>query len=216
MPSQQDRPETKNGYLDTEPDSMFRTFEEMMAALRPPPPEPKEVKHVILDADDTMWDINPWGLATIATPVGKTKGNTLPARLNIEEMAAFVMPEYWQEVKPTGVIRLDPNLRSTLAQLKAKGIPVSIASQNDKASIMKYLEAFGLEDQITDVEANILDSKDKMVRDIARRQKVDPAKILFVDNNPVNCQEVATFTDATALALGYHIATLDELLEFIL
>jgi len=215
MASQQDRPETKNGYLDTEPDSMFDTYAQMMAALRSPPPEPKEIEHVILDADDTMWDIDPWGLASLAIPVGKTSGNTLPATLNLKDID-WILPDYWQDIKPTGVITLDPSLRSTLAKLKAKGIPVSIASQNDKASIMSYLDAFGLKGQIADVEANISGAKDKMVTSIAKRQKVDPAKILFVDNNPVNCQEVATFTDATALALGYHIATLDELLEFIL
>lgn len=215
MASQQDRPETKNGYMDTELQPMFRSFEEMMAALRPPPPEPREIKHVILDADDTMWDIDPWGIATLATPVGKTDGNTLPASLRIEEMDPYALPEYWQSIAPTGVISLDPNLRSTLAKLKAKGIPVSIASQNDKSSIMQYLEAFGLKDQIAEVEASFTGAKSQMVTTIARRQKVDPAKILFVDNSTVNCKEVAMLTEATALALGYHIDTLDQLLEFI-
>ena len=208
--------ESKNGYLDTELEPMFFSREEMLQFMKhqiPPRPEPKEIKHVILDADDTIWNIDPWGLASLGIPVGRTEGNVLPIKLNSVEVAN--LPKYWELVAPTGVVKLDPKLRDTLNKLKEKGIPVSIASSNDKDMIEKYLEAFGLSDQIADIEATWYKSKDQMVNQIAKRQNVDSAKILFVDDSSFNCMDVKSNTDATALLLGYSIDNLEDLLEFI-
>lgn len=216
MPSQHDGAETKNGYLDTELEPMFQTYAEMMAAMRqayPPHPEPKEIKHVILDADNTMWDIDPWGVASLGIPVGHTEEDSLPIRLNSENI--LDLPSYYQVITPLGVVKLDAKLRSTLDKLREMGIPVSIASQNDKKAIERYLEAFGLRDQIADVEATWFASKDQMVKRIAKRNNVDTKEILFVDDSSVNCVDVHRNTDATALLLGYNIGDLDELLEFI-
>jgi len=216
VPAEGNLHETRNGYLDTEPEPMFYSFEEMMAAMRqayPPPAEPKEIEHVILDADDTMWQIDPWGVASLGTPIGHTNGNTLPIKLNTVEVAN--LPSYWDLIAPTGVVKLDPKLRSTLDKLKEKGIPVSVASNNDKAVIEKYLEAFGLKRQIADIESTWYTSKDQMVKKIAKRQGVDSKKILFVDDSAANCSDVGRHTEATPLLLGYHIDNLDELLDFI-
>ena len=214
MASGQDRPETHNGYLDTFEDPVWDSYEQMLAALRPPPPpQPTEIKHVVLDADDTMWQIDPWGLATVAEPVGKTKGNVLPARLDLSALEDA--PEYWQERELTGVVALQPTLRKTLASLKERGIGVSIASHNYEESILKYLDAFGLRDQFADIEASMGRDKDKMVERIAQRQDVDISEVLFVDDSYGNCLDVAQRTGATALHFGYNIDTLEELLEFI-
>ena len=154
MADKHDGQQTLNGYLDTELEPMFASVEEMLQFMQNqilPRPEPKEIEHVILDADGTIWDIAPWGIASLGIPVGRTEGNTLPIRLNSYEVAN--LPKYWELVDPTGVVEMDPKLRHTLDKLKEKGIPVSIASNNDKDMIEKYLEAFGLRDQIADVEA---------------------------------------------------------------
>jgi HAD superfamily phosphatase (TIGR01681 family) len=217
MASEQDHPKTKNGYLDTEPDIMFNNYEGMMRFMQQelhPSPEPKEIKMVVLDADDTMWEIDPWGIASLATPVGHSDTNEVPIRLDAEAVLGGV-PSFWEEIAPTGVAKLDPTLRDTLQKLKERGIPVSIASQNDKRRIEKYLDAFGLKDQIVDLEAAFNESKGQMVKNIAQRQKVDGRKILFVDDSPGHCYDVERSTDATCLLLGHNIQSLDELLEFI-
>jgi len=216
MADKPDGHETRDGYGNTEPTPVFASFQEMQKFMRnqfPPSPEPKEIEHVILDADDTIWRISPWGLASLGMPEGRTEGNTLPVKLNTAEIVN--LPEYWERVAPTGVVKLDPKLRYTLDKLKEKGIPVSIASSNDKDMIEKYLEAFGLRDEFADIEATFYKSKDQMVKNIAKRQNVDSEKILFVDDGPLNCMDVSFNTNATSLLLGYNIENLEDLLEFI-
>ena len=205
-----------NSYHDTKADPMFTSFEEMeefMQRLYPPTPTPKEIRHVVMDADDTIWDIEPWGMASLAKPIGKTDSDVLPVILTIDERT--YIPSYWQPIAPIGSVKLDPKLRDTLKKLKEKGIKVSIASNNSRDSVLKYLEAFGLRDSFTDVEASFIGSKDKMVEKIAKRNKVDTSKMLFVDDNPYNGEDVALHTNATSLILGYNIDNLDDILEFI-
>jgi phosphoglycolate phosphatase-like HAD superfamily hydrolase len=214
--SRHDGHETRNGYNDTELQPMFDSFQEMMHFMHqqfPPRAEPKEIKHVVLDADDTIWQIDPWGLATLATPIGRSEGNTLPVRLNTAELQN--VPEYYQQMAPVGQVKLDPKFRFTLKKLKERHIPVSIASNNDKQAVENYLEAFGVRGDIADVEASFFTPKDEMVEEIAKRQKVDSKNILFVDDSFYNCEDVHRHTQATPLLLGYHIDELDQLLEFI-
>lgn len=204
-----------NGYVDTEPAPIFMSYEEMRRSMQAQliRPKPIEVKHVVLDADDTIWEVEPWGIATLATPIGHTKKDTLPVRLNISKVENI--PEFWIGIAPAGSVTLRPHLRETLSKLKQRGIPVSIASCNDKESIERYLDAFGLKGEFTDIEAYWLKSKDQMVQDIARRNNVDTSNILFVDDDPINAMDVSTATDAMPLVLGYDIKDIDEILEFI-
>lgn len=216
MPPRYDGQQTENGYFDTEPAPMFGSFKEMQKFMQTqfsPSPKPKEIKHVVLDADDTIWEIEPWGLASIATPIGHTEEDTLPVRLNIDELTGI--PEYWIEFIPTGSVKLTPKLRDTLDKLEQRGIPVSIASSNDKKMIEKYLDAFGLRDKFIDVEAAFSKSKDQMVKSIAKRHNLDSEKILFVDDDPQNALAVSLNTKATSLVVGYNIHALDDILEFI-
>jgi HAD superfamily phosphatase (TIGR01681 family) len=205
-----------NNYADTEIDPIFSSFQEMRKFMQEglsPSPTPKEFEHVVLDADDTIWEIEPWGMASMASPVGRTEKNTLPVRLNIDEIVGY--PEYWKQIVPTGSVKLAPKLRDTLDKLHAKGIPVSIASNNKKESIEKYLDAFGLRDKFTDIEASYGQPKDQMIRDIAKRNNVESEKILFVDDDFTNAMDVALFTNATSLVVGYNIQDIDEILELI-
>lgn len=206
----------QNGYNNTTPDPLFRSFKEMenfMQGVLRPPLEPKEIEHVVLDADDTMWDIEPWGLASAVSPIGHTDKDELPVELNRRELA--YTPEPWEKVLPTGRITLDPTLRDTLDKLKDKAISVSIASINTKPSIMRFLKAFGLEDKFVDVEASSGGSKGRMVRRIAERQNIDTNKMLFVNDSFVNGLDVARETDATPLIMGHNIARIADIMEFI-
>lgn len=216
MAPKYDGQETHNGYLDTEPAPMFGSFKEMQEFMRAEfvrPSKPVEIKHVVLDADDTMWTIEPWGIASLASPIGHTKEDTLPLALDITRIKE--VPGYWAEHEPSGSVKLAPDLRETLRKLKDKGIPVSIASCNDKSIIERYLDAFGLRDQFTDVEAHLYKSKDQMVDDIAKRNKIDSSKVLFVDDDPFNAMDVSSYTGATSLVLGYNIENIEDILEFI-
>lgn len=96
------------------------------------------------------WQIDPWGIAALATPIGHTDTDELPVQLNAEGYP--IIPELWLKESPSGKVKLDPTLRATLDKLKEKNISVSIASINPKASVMQYLEAFGLEDRFVQVE----------------------------------------------------------------
>ena len=208
--------QTQNGYDNTTPDPIFRSFKEMedfMQGVLRPSLEPKEIEHVVLDADDTMWQIQPWGVASGVSPIGHTDEDELPVKLRREGLA--YMPELWEEVLPTGRITLDPTLRDTLDKLKDKAISVSIASINTKDSVMRFLEAFGLEDKFVDVEANLGESKGKMVSRIAKRQNIDTDKMLFVNDSFLNGLDVARETAATPLIMGYNIGSIAEIMEFI-
>lgn len=203
-------------YIDTTATPLFKTFKEMKAVLQdrlPPAPRPKDIKHVVLDADDTIWDIEPWGIASMSRPVGKTDKDSLAIELLTEYL--LEIPKDWGDARPTGVISLDPTLRDTIQKLKAKGIPVSIASCNTKSSILRYLEAFGLTDEFTDVEADLWHSKSHMIQSIADRQKIDTAQVLFVNDSYDNAFDVSINTQATALIKGFNIGTIEDILEFI-
>ena len=216
MADKHDGQETLDGYGNTEPAPMFRTLQEMREFMQnqfPPSPKPKEIEHVVLDADDTIWEVEPWGSASLAHPIGHTEEDVLPVALNIDYVREPL--EYWRDIVPTGHVKLAPKLRETLDKLKQKGIPVSIASINDKRMVLKYLDAFGLRDEFADVEAGVAGGKDEMVRNIAKRNNVDSAKILFVDDNPHHAIDVSTRTGATSLIFGYNIHAIEDILEFI-
>ena len=216
MADKHDGQETLDGYGNTKAVPMFTSFQEMQEFMQkqfPPSPKPKEIKHVVLDADDTIWAVEPWGIASLAHPIGHTEEDVLPAALNIDYIRD--PQEYWQDVVPTGYVKLAPKLRETLDKLKQKGIPVSIASINDKKMVERYLDAFGLLGEFADVEAGLVGDKDEMVKRIAKRNNVDSAKILFVDDNPYNAIDVSTRTNATSLVFGYNIKAIEDILEFI-
>lgn len=207
-----------NGVFDdTNHAPMFSTLKEMKSVLQdpiPPSPRPKPIKHVVLDADDTIWEIEPWSIASLSMPIGKTDKDVLPVQLDVDGIVD-VIPEWWGRIRPTGSVRLDPTLRATLQELKKRGIPVSIASSNTKSSVMAYLEAFGLVDSFVQIEAGLGPSKSDMVKKISKKQKVDTAEMLFVNDNRDNVMDVAIDTDATTLIKGFSIMQIDEILEFL-
>lgn len=207
---------TRNGYADTYEDPLFHSYKEMRRFLQdrfPPTPEPKAVKHVVLDADDTIWEIEPWGLATAVKPVGSTDENILPVQPDLREVIG--LPEKWQHLLRRGSIELDSTLRDTLAELKRRGIGVSIASHNTEKSVLAFLDAFGLRDQVSQVEGSMVHSKGVMVQEIAKKEKIDTSNILFVNDSFENAWDVSALTQATSLVKGYNIGKIADILEFI-
>ena len=207
---------TQKNHNNTTPDPMFDTFKEMRRFMQDqlaPSPKPKEIEHVVLDADDTIWEIRPWGMVSLTSPIGTTDQDTLAVALRQDKLART--PEIWRDVAPTGEIKLKPTLRDTLDKLDEKGISVSIACINNKRAVLEHLDAFGLTDRFVDVEANYTDSKGEMVKKIAKRQNIDTEKMLFVDDALRNALDVATRTRATTLIMGYNIQTIADILEFI-
>ena len=65
----------------------FKSLKELRAFANTRPdkfPKGKHFKHVVLDADDTLWKVRPWGVASICVPEGKTSSDELPVRCTWE------------------------------------------------------------------------------------------------------------------------------------
>lgn len=198
-----------NGYKH---EPLFRTLKELQRFTQdkfPASPKPKQIKHVVMDADDTIWNIIPSGIASLCEPIGKTDGDILPTRCGDWGIEGELPSEM------QGIIRLDSTLRSTLNKLKEKGIPVSIASTNFKDDIMRFLDAFGLAEHFRHVEASMDEPKSNMVKRIAEEDNIKGDEILFVDDSYDNAIKVSESTKATSLIKGWNIKKISDILEFI-
>jgi len=182
-------------------DPTFPTFKDLrnFANIRLAPPAPRQIEHVVLDADDTIWDVHPWGMISLCKPDGRSTGNTLSCSAGPDT---------------PGQVTLDPTLRETLAKLKEKGIGISIASSNDKKSVVDTLDAFGLLDQFSQVEADYTSAKSTMVKRIAQKQNIPPERILFVDDGTFNVADVVR-TGASGVLKYQDIEEIIDILEFI-
>lgn len=212
--------ENSYNYDDIIDSPIFESFHEMervMQKVLPAIPRPQKIKHVVLDADDTMWYIKPYNIASAVEPIGTTKKNTLPVTMTHYRMPKDIPP--WlmplEGKKATALAQLDPTLRFLLKTLKEKGIPVSVASCNTKESIIGLLNAFGITDYFTDIEADMERDKNKMVRDIAKRHGLDTEEMLFVDDSFQNAMDVAHCTDALSLIMGHSIGKIVEIMDYI-
>ena len=177
-----------------------KDFLGMMQGGRHGHPDRRTIKHVVLDADDTIWEVEPWGIVSHCRPSGQANGDLLTCRS--------------KDDNSQGNIRLAPTLRETIESLKRRGIGVSIASINDREAVEKILDAFGLLDSFSHIEADFTRGKDAMVCAIGVKEGVMPAEILFVDDSIHN---VADVDDLGALSLqkDMDIMEIRELLNFI-
>lgn len=196
-------------------DPIFRSFRDLEdhAGLKVKKPEKaSHIRHVILDADDTIWAVHPWGLISSCKPVGRSTGNTVTA-----EAESFIPLKIGKPIitKVAGTINLDPTLRDTLKKLKEKGIGVSIASQNEKKAVEAALDAFGLLPEISNVEAGWGTSKVEMVYKIAAKENLRTEEILFVDDSPNHVEDVEDCTDAVAVQKYNDIFQISDILEMI-
>ncbi len=177
--------------------------------------KPAKIRHIVLDADDTIWDILPGGIASGLRPLESTQGNELLAEDFYGADLGFEEKRRGREKPPpTKVkVRLDPTLRETLKKLRAQGIEVSMASHNTKEDVLGLLDAFGLTDQFKHLEVGHVE-KGRMVENIAKAEGIDPREIIFVDDSVFNIVDVAR-TGALALKIGGRCADINSIEEII-
>lgn len=190
------------------PDPMFKTFKDFEAVTQeyiPVDRRPRDIKHVVLDADDTIWFLEPMNLASMCKPVGETEGDKLPIKCE----------GGYGKKDVEGNATLEPTLRETLAELKKRGIPVSLASSNERKPVVELLKAFDIEDKFSSIKVSFSQNKANMVEEIARENNINPKEILFVNDSAGNVADVAMNTGATSLIAGWNIDKLSDLLEFI-
>lgn len=166
-------------------DCTFTSKRKMFAAIRNErtrhqavPKTPRRIQHVVFDADDTIWRINPWGLASRCRPVGTTTGDSLPLRCS-DSLGR----------SQDGTATLDHGLRDTLRKMADSGIRVSIASQNDPESVTALLDAFGLRHLFSFIEAGWT-SKADMIHRIEGASSTPADAIMFVDDLAANVVDV--------------------------
>lgn len=189
----------------------FKSYSEMVAWFNknqltpcrtdPESCEDREIKHVVLDADDTIWDIHPAALASnCQLPVTK------------ETETKFSTTSYGGF--PTN-IHLKPGLLETLDELKKRGIGVSVASHNPDRKVNKLLDSMGLLDRFDFVVSTYQVDKDAMVQAIANKSGIPEKNVLFVDDSVANAEDVALSTEAMALVMGYDIKDIGDILKVI-
>lgn len=204
--------------------------------------QPREIKHVAFDADNTIWDMN--AIASSVTgplklidentvvelsskPVkGKKPDNELEnigrqivKGLSDEEIAFLGdFPE--NEPQETGeivktTVKLFPSFRQTLDELDKRGITYSIISLNTPGSVRRILETFGLANRFKDIRDS-WENKGKVFADQTRKLGICPCNAAFVDDRRDHVQDVS---DKCGLGLqigkGKDIIEPVEIMKFI-
>ncbi len=204
--------------------------------------KPRKVDMVLFDADDTMWDIKPYGIASnITGELRRIDEDTVEAVKRSwfgtwgEEREKPKKKKYrkpwgwgwkpilWEEEefipelpppKETKVtIKLKPGLRKVLDELQDRGIKAAVISLNSPGSVKRILEAFGLADKFVEI-ADTWRQKDQVFDEIVEKHHVPPCNTIFVDDNLGHVRRVS---DRCALALQFEkdIKTLEEILNYI-
>jgi len=178
--------------------------------------EPREIRHVVWDADETIWTIKPGNVASgCHPPFNHVDEDTVQANCegNFRRSKKRGRPRYVTVDRPSE-IRLRPSLRDTLGRLESMGIRSSIASQNAPGSVEAIIEAFGLTDKF-DVIKSTHELKAHMVADISEITGIPSEEMLFIDDIPGNVSEVTEDTGALGLCIDRDIDTPGQVLDFI-
>lgn len=161
----------------------------------------REIVHVVLDADDTIWETRPFGLA----------GNCpLPLKKQTEEV--FTARDEF-DIRHT--ITLKPDVLQTVDALTKRGIGVSIASHNPDHSIDRVLRSMGLRDRFDYVVSTYHFDKDEILAAIAQKKDIPTENVLFVDDSIANAEAVAEGTAAMAVVMGIDIKELSDIIGII-
>jgi len=205
---QKRREKDKNAFFGTYKDLLALSYTQTPCEIHPTECLPRPIKHVVWDADDTIWDIEPEGIASLVNPpFEKIKEGTLELQQDAEAKAKSA----W---KVPGIIQLREGLIETLEELEQRGIGSSIASTNAPGSVERIIEALGMRDRFTRIKSNF-STKTEMIKEITAEVGVRPDEIIFVDDNIYNVFSTFKSLNTLSLHLGTDIQHPSEILKYI-
>lgn len=218
----------------------FKSFEELLkftysrtpCEVHPEDCSPREVGHVVWDADDTIWDIRPYGIASYCQPpFTKLDEDTLQTqskRGKWSKRDRRSSPNFWytegdtlEDDSPYSMLSisdcrvvLKKGLVETIKRLKEKGIGSSIASSNNPGSVQAILDNFGIKELFDSIQSNWA-TKPEMVKKISKETGVPTAKMIFVDDSIGNGLTVRETLGTLSLTMGQDIQSPEEVLAYI-
>lgn len=204
----------------------FRNFQELLdfSYARTPCEEfpeecqPRVINHVVWDADDTLWDIKPFGIASMChKPFRKLSDEAVEMQCErlVESSKDPTGKEKWKRVDMPGTVEMIPGVTETIERLKERGIGSSVASSNMPNTVESILAAMGRADDFNVIKSSWR-PKSEMVLEIAKKLEVNPEEILFVDDDPINCSEIYEDLGSLAVCLGQDIKKPEEIFNYIL
>jgi HAD superfamily phosphatase (TIGR01681 family) len=212
--SKRNRPDYSQGKFKSFEDLLRYSYEKTPCEASPDECTPRRIRHVIWDADDTIWQIQPYGIASYCNPpFEKVNERQLKATCDVLMYRKTDGIEVERQKTEGGVV-LSPKFIETLDKLAAKGIGSSIASNNNPGSVERLLEAFDIKAKFTVIESN-WKTKSDQVRDISAKTGIPGKEIIYVDDNIANAVDVKLDLGALSIAMGHDIITPDEVLQFI-
>jgi len=137
-----------------------------------------KIKHVVFDADGTIWTVNPGWVVARSTFV----------EMQSPDEAIIILPASFtfdgKRVKgEKGVVTLRPGFRNLLDELDSWGIGYSLATLSDEAIITPLLTGFGLIERFMMVSCAW--ERGAVLEAIAGRMlKIQNAELLLVDDSP--------------------------------
>jgi len=165
------------------------------------------IMHVVFDADDTIWHVFPWGIISSCDEgtFRRISEDVIECQHYHHSTNKKLFLRRQKENRGTAQVALFYTMRDTISALKERGIGMSMASCNDRQPVVRALEAFGILQDFTMVEASMGKPKMEMIEDIAQVTGILPQHILFIDDAYYNIEDVRLFTGAQTLWMGVQI-----------
>ena len=117
---------------------------------------------------------------------------------------------FWTGTLTEGGVQIIERNVAIVKTLAQRGIVSSICSKNDMAKVQAELERIGLWDYFTFCRV-AWEGKGAMVRNIVESAQLRPATIMFIDDNPINLNEVRHYNPDVQLAEpGFLEVLLDD------
>lgn len=172
--------------------------------------DPRPIKLVVWDADDTMWDVEPFGIA------GSTSAPYV--KINSRKLATDVEGRFKEGDKEViqcrSAIILKPSFLETLDELEKHDIKSAVASANPIGKVAEILTALGLADKFIEIESSYR-PKSEMIKTYSRKHNIPENQILFVDDSIYEVHEVGAHTAAMPLMMESDVYSPQEILDFI-
>lgn len=175
--------------------------------------EPRKIKHVVWDADGTIWDIEPVSVATLCESPFKRKDDAVVGKLKFH---VHLFPKELERLAEGECkIRLKPELRETLKELEEMGITSSIVSINSPESVEEIVKAFDLKREFIDIKANLLNDKWWLMEKLFEEHNIKPSEVLYVDDDAGNLWDAFRFHKVLPVEMGRDVLSPKEILRYI-